>query len=276
MQRCVRERGGERDFRMIGAIAGDIIGSVYEHSPIKTKAFALLHPRCRFTDDTVLTIAVAEAILSGRPYADALRDLGRRYPHAGYGGLFLQWLYAEHPVPYESWGNGAAMRVSPVGFAFETREDVLRQAAATAAPTHNHPEGIRGAQATALAVFLARTGTPKEEIRRDIEESFGYDLGRTVSEIRPAYRFDVSSQGTVPEALIAFFDSDSWEDAVRNAISLGGDSDTLACITGGIAEAFYGPPPDVVCRKVQETLTEDLWEIVDRFTKRYPGSRPWH
>lgn len=250
---------------MIGAIAGDIIGSVYERFPIKTKDFALFDPRCRFTDDSVLTVAVAEAILTGRPYVESMREIGRRYPNAGYGGSFIQWLYSHDPRPYNSWGNGAAMRVSPVGFAFASEETVLQEAQKTAEISHNHPEGIKGAQATALAVFLARSGHDKLEIRRQITLRFGYNLDRGVDDIRPDYTFDVSCQGTVPEAIIAFLDSDSYEDAVRNAVSLGGDSDTLACITGGIAEAFYGEVPLPIRDKVKEILTADLWEIAEKF-----------
>jgi len=259
---------------MIGAIAGDIIGSVYEYSPIKTKEFPLFHPQCHFTDDTVLTIAIAQAILGRRPYPETVREMGRRYPGAGYGCSFFHWLQADDPHPYHSWGNGSAMRVSPVGFAFETKEDVLREAAATAEFSHNHPEGIKGAQATALAVFAARRGATKAEIKREIEERFGYDLSRTVESIRPTYRFDESCQGTVPEAMVAFLESVSWEDAVRNAVSLGGDSDTLACIAGGIAEAFYGPVPPAVQKKVKGLLTEDLWEVTERFTVRYGQRKP--
>ncbi len=258
---------------MIGAVAGDIVGSVYEGRPIKTKDFPLFHPRCRFTDDTVLTVAVAEAILMGRPYRDTVLELGRRYPHAGYGGAFRHWLQARDPKPYNSWGNGSAMRVSPVGFAFDTEAEILREAAASAAITHDHPEGIRGAQATALAVWLARSGSSKEEIRKTIADRFGYDMNRTVEGIRPAYRFDVSCQGTVPEAIVAFLDSCSWEDAVRNAISLGGDSDTLACITGGIAEAYYGGVPAEVRMRVLGLLPDDLRSIVERFEQKY-GLRP--
>jgi len=254
---------------MIGSIAGDIIGSVYERCPIKTKEFPLFHPRCRFTDDSVLTAAVADAILTGRPYVQSVREIGRRYPDAGYGGTFIGWLHSDHPQPYNSWGNGAAMRVSPVGFAFDTMDKVLSEAAQTAGISHNHPEGIKGAQATALSVFLAREGHPKEEIRAQISRRFGYNLHRTVDDIRPAYTFDISCQGTVPEAIIAFLDSRSYEDAVRNAISLGGDSDTLACITGGIAEAFYGGVPDGVRAKVEEILPPDLWQITEAFCRKY-------
>ncbi len=240
---------------MIGAIAGDIIGSVYEHHQIKTKDFPLFDSRCRFTDDTVLTVAIADAILSSQPYIEAVREIGRRHSGAGYGGAFIRWLHSDDPKPYNSWGNGSAMRVSPVGFAFSSEDEVLRHAMLTAEISHNHSEGIKGAQATALAVFLARTGTGKEQIRSRIAENFGYDMERTVDDIRPGYSFDVSCQGTVPEAIIAFLDSNSYEDALRNAISLGGDSDTLACITGGIAEAFYGDIPKYIQKKVQECLT---------------------
>lgn len=250
---------------MIGAIAGDIIGSIYEHSPIKTKEFRLFHPRCRFTDDTVLTVAVADAILSGRPYGEAMRDMGRRHPRAGYGGSFMGWLFSDDPRPYNSWGNGSAMRVSPVGFAFSTEEEVLREARMTAEITHNHPEGIKGAQATALAILLARRGGDRESIRNEVEKRFGYDMNRTVGEIRPSYSFDISCQGTVPEAIIAFLDSESWEDAVRNAVSLGGDSDTLACIAGGIAEAFYGGIPETVEEEVYNRLAPDLRKTVKTF-----------
>ena len=254
---------------MIGAIAGDIIGSIYEQDPVKTKDFPLFDPWCCFTDDTVLTVAVADAILTGRSYQESIREIGRRYPEAGYGGAFILRLHSDHPQPYNSWGNGSAMRVSPVGFAFSTEDEVLREAEKTADISHNHPEGIKGAQATALAVYLARTGYEKEEIRRQISRRFDYDLERTVDDIRPTYSFDVSCQGTVPEAIIAFLDSSTYEDAVRNAISLGGDSDTLACITGGIAEAFYRSIPKQIQAKVRECLPPDLWEITDAFCQKY-------
>jgi ADP-ribosylglycohydrolase len=259
---------------MIGAIAGDIIGSVYEARPIKTKDFPLFHPRCRFTDDSVLTIAVAKAILTDRSYLKTVWEIGRKYPHAGYGGSFIGWLRSSDPKPYNSWGNGSAMRVSPVGLAFDTVDAVLQEARRTAEISHNHPEGIKGAQATALAVFLARTTRDKAKIRREVGDRFGYDLNRTVDEIRPSYGFDVSCKGTVPEALIAFLDSTSYEDAVRNAISLGGDSDTLACITGGIAEAYYGPVSPLIRAKVKDCLTEELWEVTAQFCRSY-GIAGW-
>jgi ADP-ribosylglycohydrolase len=254
---------------MIGAIAGDIIGSVYEHAPLKSKEFPLFGRGCRFTDDTVLTIAVAAAILTGRPYQETLREFGQRYPAAGYGGSFYRWLQADNPQPYSSWGNGAAMRVSPIGFACATAQEVLAEAARSAACTHNHPEGIKGAQAAALAVFLARTGNSREEIRTEIATRFGYDLSRTVAAIRPGYSFDISCQGTVPEALIAFLDSTSYEDAIRNAVSLGGDSDTLACISGGIAEAFYGGVPAAIAGPAAQYLTPDLYRVCEEFYRQY-------
>ncbi|UCF98569.1 MAG: ADP-ribosylglycohydrolase family protein [Spirochaetaceae bacterium] len=254
---------------MIGAIAGDIIGSVYEARPIKRKDFPLFDSRCTFTDDSVLTVAIAFAILSKRPYRDTVHEIGRLYPHAGYGGSFIRWLSTADPQPYNSWGNGAAMRVSSIGFAFNTIDEVLEQARLSAEISHNHPEGIKGAQATALGVFLAKTGCSKEDIRDQISRRFCYDLQRSVDTIRPSYSFRISCQETVPEAIVAFLDSDSYEDAVRNAISLGGDSDTLACITGGIAEAYYGGIPNQVRAKVREYLPSFLWKITETFCETY-------
>jgi len=254
---------------MIGAVAGDIIGSVYERWPIKTKDFHLFDRRCTFTDDSVLTIAVANAITSGGSYKDSIRKFGRQYPNAGYGGSFLGWLFSDNPQPYNSWGNGSAMRVSPVGFAFHDEDTVIKEAERTAEITHNHPEGIKGAQATASAIFLAKSGVDKASIREKIAAKFGYDLSRTVDGIRPQYSFDISCQGTVPEAIIAFLDSTSFEDAIRNAISLGGDSDTLACITGGIAEAFYKEIPSKILREVKTRLTKDLWSLTEHFYRKY-------
>jgi ADP-ribosylglycohydrolase len=254
---------------MIGALAGDIIGSVYERWPIKTKDFHLFDPRCTFTDDSVLTIAVANAITSGSSYKDSIRKIGRQYPNAGYGGSFIGWLFSDTPQPYNSWGNGSAMRVSPVGFAFHDEATVIKEAGRTAEITHSHPEGIKGAPATALVVFLAKQGVDKESIRERIAVEFGYDLSGTVDGIRPHYSFDISCQGTVPEAIVAFLDSTSFEDAIRNAISLGGDSDTLACITGGIAEAFYKEIPSKVLREVKTRLTKDLWSLTDHFYRKH-------
>ncbi len=214
-------------------------------------------------------MAVAEAILTDGDYRARVLDFGRRYPNAGYGGNFARWLVSPEPKPYGSYGNGSAMRVSPVGFAFDTVDDVLREAARSAEFTHNHPEGIKGAQATALAVFLARTARDKELIRKEITARFGYDLALTVDEIRPDYGFNESCQASVPEAIVAFLDSTSYEDAVRNAVSLGGDSDTLACITGGIAEAFYGGVPEPIQEHVRKALTQELWGVTEEFRARF-------
>src|SRR3954454_3874588 len=229
---------------MLGAIAGDVIGSVHEKARTKTKEFPLFTPESRFTDDTVLTVAVADCLLHGRDYVDALHDYFDAYPTAGYGQTFFWWACSRQREPYQSWGNGAATRVSPVAYTCETIEDVLKEAKRSAEVTHNHEQGIRGAQATAAAVFLARTGSSKEEIRRYTEEQFGYFLDESLADLRPTYPFDVSCQGSVPQSILAFLESDGYEDAIRNAVSLGGDADTMACITGAIAEAFYGGVPE--------------------------------
>lgn len=254
---------------MLGAIAGDIIGSVYEATPIKTTDFPLFQSRSRFTDDTVLTIAVAHAILGDGDYARSLQQFGRRHPDAGYGGSFINWLFTPDARPYHSWGNGSAMRVSPVGLAFSDEETMMREARHSAEVSHNHPEGIKGAQATALAVFLARTGASKETIRTEIGARFDYDLQRTVDVIRPSYSFDVSCQGSVPEAIIAFLDAESYEQTVRLAVSLGGDSDTLACIAGSIAEAYYQGLPESITARVRQILPDDLLQVVDQFRERF-------
>jgi ADP-ribosylglycohydrolase len=254
---------------MLGTIAGDIIGSVYEGDGVKHTNFPLFSPWSRFTDDTVLTIATAKALLTGQGYAEVYHDFGRRYPHAGYGGAFRRWLREDHRRPYGSFGNGAAMRVGPVGLAMTTVDDVLAEAERSASPTHNHPEGIRGAQAVALATFLARTGHSKDAIRRQIETRLGYDLSRMVDEIRPTYRFDVTCQGSVPEAIIAFLDSDGVESAIRLAISLGGDADTQAAIAGGIAQAFYRQISKSLAEEVLQRLPEEFRGVMNEFTRRY-------
>ena len=245
---------------MLGAILGDMVGSPFEfdHNNYKHKDFPLLNEKSNFTDDTVMTVAVAWGLIAGqgdaqKTFAEVqheMRPLGKAYPNAGYGGMFGRWLRAEHPQPYGSFGNGSAMRMAAAGWLFDTLDKTLEMAKVTAEVTHNHPEGIKGAQATAAAIFLARTGHSKPEIRQYVEQTFGYDLSRTCDEIRPYYRHVETCQQTVPEAIIAFLESTGFEDALRNAVSLGGDSDTLACITGGIAEAFYGMPSELQ----QETL----------------------
>lgn len=254
---------------MIGAIIGDIVGSVYEWNNIKTKDFLLFSPACFFTDDTVMTLAVAEGLMNGSSAAaiiQAMKKYGRLYPNAGYGGGFDSWLLSEDTKPYNSWGNGSAMRVSPVAWAFDTLWEVEQYAEVSAAVTHNNPEGIKGAQATAAAIFLARKGKSKVEIKCYIESKYGYDLSRTLDEIRPCYSFNESCQETVPEAITAFLESVDFEDAIRNAISLGGDSDTLAAITGSIAEAAYIIPKKIE-RKALSFLDEYLLDVYKRFSK---------
>ena len=260
---------------MIGAIIGDIIGSRFEWHNIRTKEFELFHRRCHPTDDSVMTLAVAQAILDSRGDLDALSQntirhmqaLGRRYPHAGYGGNFRRWLRAENPQPYNSYGNGSAMRVSPCGFAAKTLKEAIAMADAVTKVTHDHPEGMKGAEATAAAIFLARSGKSMAEIREHIVQSY-YLLNFTLDEIRPTYTFDVSCQGSVPQALEAFFESTSFEDAIRNAISIGGDSDTIAAITGGIAEAFYGVPEEI-CDMALSYLDDTEMEILIDFQSEY-------
>ena len=256
---------------MLGAIAGDVIGSVHERAATKTKVFPLFPPDCRFTDDTVLTTAVAECLLTGSDYAAAFHDYSHAYPLAGYGGTFITWATERRREPYGSWGNGSAMRVAPVAYAFDTLTEVLREAERSAAVTHNHPEGIRGAQATAAAVFLARKGHSKDRLRHDLEDLFGYRLSDRLDEIRPGYHFDVSCQGSVPESIIAFLESTGFEDAVRNAVSLGGDADTMACIAGAIAEAFYGGVPPEIGKQVLARLDERIRGVITRFHVRFGG-----
>lgn len=254
---------------MIGAIAGDIIGSVYEGAEPQPKTFPLFAPHACFTDDSVMTIAIASAIRRRIDYAEALREWGCLYPDAGYGGMFYEWLFADRPHPYNSFGNGSAMRVSAIGWAFDDLDTVLAEARDSAAVTHNHPEGIKGAQAVAGAVFLGRTGHGKDGIRRLLTERFGYDCSASLDELRAHAEFDVTCQGTVPAAAIAFLASNDFEDAVRNAVSLGGDADTLACIAGAMAESFYGATPDAIQRECLRRLDEPLRTEVLAFAREY-------
>ena len=278
---------------MIGAIIGDIVGSVYEWNNIKTKEFPFFQDKCFFTDDTVMTIAVAQGLMDGGTadnFIDAMKKYGRMYPDAGYGGRFGAWLFSDSRQPYHSWGNGSAMRVSPCGWVmdcgFTARTGMWpsngrERARLSAAVTHNHPEGIKGAMAVADAIFMCRYyfggycgdyETPisddpeecKRRIKKHIESEYGYDLSRSLDEIRSTYRFNESCQGTVPQAIIAFLESTDFEDAIRNAISLGGDSDTLAAITGGIAEAAYGVP-QWMKEKAWKYLDEPLREVCRRW-----------
>ncbi len=254
---------------MLGAIAGDIIGSIYEWQAMKSKRFPLFDVHNEFTDDTVLTVAIADWILKDSDLVDTSHEYFHLYPTAGYGGNFTRWAGYRKREPYNSWGNGSAMRVSPVGFAYNTLEEVLSKAEESAAVTHNHPEGIRGAQATAAAILLARQGNDKEAIKRYVVETFGYDLDQTLDDIRPRYVFDVSCQGSVPQSIIAFLESTDFADAVRNAVSLGGDSDTMACIAGGIAEAYYGGVPEKIATETFARLDTRLRNVVEQFREKY-------
>lgn len=260
---------------MYGAILGDIIGSPFEFDRgDKTKDFKLFSRRSHFTDDSVMTLAVCEALLKVGQDAtvkeiedtviSSMQSWGRRYPRAGYGGYFRRWLTARHPEPYNSFGNGSAMRVSAVGWLYDSLEKTRTVAKATANVTHNHPEGIKGAEATASAIFMARNGLSKEEIKKYIEKEFHYDLNRTLNEIRPDYHMDETCQKTVPEAIIAFLEATDFEDAIKNAVSLGGDTDTLGAITGSIAEAYYGIPEWLMteCRK---RINKDMRVVLDDF-----------
>ncbi len=259
---------------MLGAITGDIVASCYEFDNIKSTDFPLLTKQCYFTDDSVLTIALADAILHKLDYAQTMRAYFKRYPRAGFGTMFYRWASADasdifNRAPYNSWGNGAAMRISPVGYAFDTLEEVLQKTVEYTEITHNHPEGIKGASATAAAIFLARTGHTKQQIKDYVVTHFGYDLNRTCDEIRPNYYFNESCQETVPEAIIAFLESNDFEHALRLGVSLGGDSDTLTCITGGIAQAFYGGVPEDIASKALSFLDEPLRAVTVKFMHKY-------
>jgi ADP-ribosylglycohydrolase len=254
---------------MLGAIAGDIIGSPYEFCNTKSPAFDLFTPQSRFTDDSVMTLAVAKWLVEDEAHTIhyliyCMQDLGNRYPRAGYGGNFMAWLREDEPQPYNSWGNGAAMRVSPVGLYAKTLDEALAMAAITASVSHNHPEGVKGAQAIAVCVFLCKEGKSKQEIKEYVEKTFYYNLSRRIYDIRPIYNFDVSCQGSVPEAIIAFLEGDSFETVIRLAVSLGGDSDTIACMAGAIAACMY-PIPRNIAERCDSILTDDLREIKNRF-----------
>jgi ADP-ribosylglycohydrolase len=258
---------------ILGAIAGDIIGSTHEHRRVEARNFPLFTRASTFTDDTVLTAAIASALIDARrssnnitpDYHSAVLTFARKWPHAGYGGNFRKWIRSTNPHPYNSWGNGSAMRVSPVGFAFDDEATVLREAERSAAITHDHPEGIKAAQAVALGVLLARQGSTKDQIRTSLTDRFGYDLDRTPEDIRPGYHFEVSAQKSVPEAIIAFLDSHDFESAVRNAVWLGGDADTQACIAGALAAAHYGDVPAQIACEACKRLPAEILRMVDAF-----------
>ena len=267
---------------LVGAILGDITGSIYEFSPHKSTDINLCDVGMDYTDDSIMTVAVADWLLSDKRLTkkglvSCLQTWGRKYPNpmGAYGGMFSEWLQSENPKPYNSWGNGAAMRVSAVGFACNTLEDTLKVAKRTAEVTHNHPEGIKGAQAVAAAIFLARTGTAKEDIRKYITDNFGYDLNRTCDDIRPRYAFDGSCQGTVPESIIAFLDSKDYEDALKLCISLGGDADTMGAITGAIAGAYYHQIPYRLYRFAMEKLPKDIQDVISKFNSEHRRRVSW-
>ena len=263
---------------MYGAILGDIIGSPYEFDRgRKSKDFPLFSPDSTYTDDSVMTLAVADAFLSIAPNTDdaeirrrliqSMQTYGQAFPHAGYGGMFRRWLKDPNPQPYGSYGNGSAMRVSSAGWLFDDLETVRHMARLSAEVTHNHPEGIKGAEATASAIYLSRTGSTKAEIKAYIEANFHYDLSRSCDEIRPTYRHVESCQETIPEAITAFLEGRSFEDVIRTAVSLGGDCDTLTCIAGSIAEGYYGVPEELK-QQCRERLPEDLRKILRRFEEK--------
>ncbi len=265
---CKKELYKKKNY-ILGAIIGDMIGSVFEFNNYKSTDFPLFQSKTTFTDDSVLTLATMVVALHKLDYVNTYQAYGRKYTNRGYGGTFLYWIYMDEPEPYLSFGNGAAMRVSPVGWAYNTIDEVLRQAKRSAEVSHNHPEGIKGAQATASAVFLARTGKSKPEIKEFIEVMFGYDLNRTIAQIRPGYSFDVTCQGSVPEAIIAFLESTDYESTIRLSVSLGGDSDTIACIAGGIAEAFYQEIPEYIIDKALQLLPKEFINLIGAFSNKY-------
>lgn len=260
---------------MLGAIIGDIVGSRFEWHNHRSKAFSLFTDSCKPTDDSIMTLAVAKAILScggdgsdlGDKTVEYMQQFGRQYPYAGYGGYFSTWLRTDDPKPYNSFGNGAAMRVSACGFAASSLEEAIMLSCMVTEVTHNHPEGLKGAEATAVAIYLARTGKSIPEIRDYINENY-YTLNFTLDSIRETYQFNETCQDTVPQAIEAFLESTSFEDAIRNAISIGGDSDTLAAITGGIAEAYYGIPANIR-EQALAFLDDSLISILDEFEKEY-------
>jgi len=259
---------------MIGAIVGDIVGSRFEWDNYRRKDFELFTSKCFATDDSIMTLAIGKALMESKPdWSDLaeqavrwMHEVGRPYPQCGYGGRFWDWMYSNNPKPYNSFGNGAAMRVSACGFVAESLEEAKQLSMAVTAATHNHPEGLKGAEATTVAIYMARTGSTLEEIREVIEREY-YPMNFTLNEIRDTYEFNETCQNTVPQAMMAFFESTSFEDAIRNAISVGGDSDTLAAITGGIAEAYYGVPDDIRAKAVGY-LDNRLKEILELFENR--------
>ncbi len=253
---------------MIGAIIGDIVGSRFEFNNNRSTEFEFFHPDCEYTDDTVMTVAVADAIMSCRPFGEVMHEYGRKDPKRGYGGRFFNWLLSKNPQPYNSFGNGSAMRVSPCAFlAKGNREQALTWATASAVCTHNHPEGVKGAMAITDCILMAQARKPKEEIRKLVEELYDYDMNFTIDEIRPRFGFNEICQMTVPQAVECFLESHDFESAIRIAISLGGDSDTIANITGGIAEAYYGVPEEMR-KTAMAMLSEEMQQVVNKMYEK--------
>lgn len=270
IQRLFKSQKGSKNIAsaklvLLGAICGDIIGSWYEFASTKDYNFQLFTDRSKFTDDTVCSIGVADALIHQEPFEGRLQYWCRKYPRAGYGGMFISWIYSDTMEPYNSWGNGSAMRVSAVGAYAKSLDDAIYLAKKSAEITHNHPEGVKGAQATALAIHLALTGKSKDEIKEAIAEKFAYDLNRKYADIQPQYGFDVSCQESVPESIIAFLESDDYESAIRKAIAFGGDADTMGAITGGIAAAFYGEIPSHILNECLNRLPDEMKDVINKF-----------
>lgn len=255
----------DKRIAVMGAICGDIIGSAYEFRPTKRYDFKLFISKSTFTDDTVMTCAIADWLMTDISLQEKMQDWGREHFDAGYGHMFRRWIQAAFPRPYNSFGNGSAMRVSPVGWFATSMEECLRLAQESAEVTHNHPEGIKGAQATAIAIYMAKTGKTKEDIKKYITETFGYNLERKYADIKPDYSFDVTCQGSVPESIICFLESTDYESAIRLAVSMGGDADTMGAITGGIAVAFYKEIPNKIAGPCLDILPDDIYDIVEKF-----------
>ncbi len=259
---------------MIGALIGDIVGSVYEFDNQRSVDFPLFSASSTFTDDSVLTFATASVLLGKGDYTSAYQDFARRYTGRGYGGNFWRWIYSDDPKPYNSFGNGSAMRVSPVGFAFENLEETLAEAKRSAEVTHNHPEGIKGAQATAQVIYMARKGASKAEIKQEIIERYGYDLSRPLDLIREVNEFNETCPGSLPEAISVFLEGQTYENTIRLAVSIGGDTDTISCIAGGMAQAFFGSIPAGIVRAARACLNPELLDILDRFQSQFPAAAP--
>ncbi len=257
---------------IIGAVAGDMIGSRHTGNKFEVVDFSLLNKDPDYTADTVLTVATMDALLNGREYTTMMQAYGRRYPGRGYGAALLRWLRQDEPKPYHSWNNGVALRISPIGHVCRTVNETLEESRKCAEISHNHPDGIKGAQATAACVFLAKNGRTKEEIRSYIETKFGYDLQKNIEIIRPEYYYDQSCEISVPAAIIAFLDSSDYENAIRLAISLGDGCGSLACITGGIAQAFYKKIPGHIAEPVISRLSPEMFDVIEKFSFTYPLS----